>query len=68
MVLEKKIFEGFLIISLCKTKLAPGRGHFDPGGHDFRNLGRGPLDDASCQISKLCALWFLRRRFLKVSL
>ena len=65
MVLEKKIFEGFPYIFLCETKFTPGRSHLDPGGHDLNNLGRGPLDDALCQISKLWALWFWRRRFLK---
>ena len=55
MVLEKKIFEGVPYISLCETKFALGRGQFDPGGHDLNNLGRGPLGDASRQISKLWA-------------
>ena len=31
-------------------------------------LGGGPLDDGSCKISKLKAICFLRRRFLKISI
>ena len=30
-------------------------------------LGRGPLEDATYQISKLYAFWFLTRRFFKFS-
>ena len=33
-------------------------------GHHLNNPDREPLDDATCKILKLYALWFLRRRFL----
>ena len=29
-----------------------GRGHFWPQGYNMNNLGSGPLDEASYQISK----------------
>ena len=44
-----------------------GAGHFWPQGDNLNKLGRGPLGDATYQISKLKALWFQRRRFLKFS-
>ena len=31
----------------------PGAGHFWPQGHDLNKFGRGLLDDATNQISKL---------------
>ena len=43
-----------------------GWGHFWPQGYNLNNLGRGPLDEASYQIAKTWALWFQRRRFLKI--
>ena len=43
-----------------------GRGHFWPQGYYLNNIGRGPLGDATYQISQLYALWF-QRRFLKFS-
>ena len=46
-------FLRFPYITLCKTKFAPGQGQFCPWGHNLNNVGRGPLDDATCQISKL---------------
>ena len=61
----KKIFEVLFYICLCKIREAPGWGQYWPEGHDLSNLGRGPLDNATCQISKLYVLWFQRRRFLK---
>ena len=45
---------------------ALGQGHFWPQGNYLNNLARGLLDEASYQISKTWALWFKRRRFLKV--
>ena len=44
-----------------------GHGHFWPQGHNLNKFGWGPLGDATYQISKLYALWFQRRRFLKFS-
>ena len=40
-----------------------GMAKFDPQGHDWHNLCRGPLAIAKYKISKLWALWFQRRRF-----
>jgi len=47
--------------------VTPGLGQFRPQGHNLNNFGRGPLDDATYQIWKLCALWFQTRRFLKIA-
>ena len=44
----------------------PGAGPFWPQGYNLNNLCRGPVDEASYQISTTWALWFQRRRFLKV--
>ena len=44
-----------------------GLGQSQPQGHGLHNFGRGPLDDATCQISKLYAIWFQRRRFFNFS-
>ena len=40
-------------------------GPFWPKGYNLNNLGRGTLDEATYQISKTGAFWFLTRRFLK---
>ena len=39
-------------ISLCKT-CGPWSGPFLAQGHNLNKLGRGPLDDATYQISRL---------------
>ena len=47
----------------------PGRGHFSPKGYNLNKLGRGPLGDATYQISRLYtvyALWLKTRRFSHV--
>ena len=60
-VLDKKIFSCFPYISLCKTS--------DPWGGAILNiLGRGPLGNATYQISRLWALRFQTRRIFHVSL
>ena len=46
-------FLSFPIQILCKTYQPPRRGLLDPGGHDLKYFGSGPLGDATCQISKL---------------
>ena len=53
-------FWSFPSLSLC-FKLVnppppppPGQGQFWPQGHHMKNLARGPLGDATYQISKLC--------------
>ena len=48
--------------------ISPVAGAFVAWGHNLNNLVRGPLGDAACQISQVWALWFQRRRFLKVFL
>ena len=48
--------------------ISPGAGQFRPGGRHLYKLGRKPFGDASYQISKLWAMWFLRRRFFKIFL
>ena len=45
-VSDKKIFSHFSYISLCKTIVTPGRGHFWPQGYNLNKLGRGLLGDA----------------------
>ena len=55
MVSDKKIFPGFPYFSLCKTcdtKVGP----FWPKGHNLNKLGRGPLGDATIQISRFYVL------------
>ena len=37
----------------CSNTWPPGRGQFWPQGHHMNKLGRGPLGDATYQISKL---------------
>ena len=46
--------------------LAPGRGHFWPKGYNLNNLSKGPLDEATDQISKTWEFWFQSIRYLKV--
>ena len=55
-----------LPISANVKLLTPGRAHFWPQGYNLKTLGRGPLDDATYQISRLYALWFQTRRFFHV--
>ena len=49
-VSAKKIFSCFPYVSLCKTCKA-WAAHFWPQGHNLNKLGRGPLGDATYQIS-----------------
>ena len=50
-------FHVFPFISLCET-CDRGWGNIWPQGHNLDKLGRDPLGDATCQISRLSALWF----------
>ena len=51
---------------LCSNIWPPGWGQFWPHGHHMNKLGRGPLGDATYQISKLWAFFhFQRRKILK---
>ena len=49
MVSDKKIFQCF--ISLCITCDPQARDNFWPQGDNLNKLGRGPLGDATYQIS-----------------
>ena len=42
-VLQEKIFEWFPYVSLCETKFAPGRGHFDTGCHNLKYFHLSPF-------------------------
>ena len=64
LVSEKKNFKVFLLCSYVSnlwslhtpphTPHTPVRGQFWLQGHHMNNLGRGPLGDATYEISKLC--------------
>ena len=41
-------------------------GHFLPQGYDLNNFNSGPFDEATYQISRIWAIQFLTKRFLKV--
>ena len=60
-VSKKKNFEILFLSSYVPSCDPPGRGHMN-------KLGRGPLEDATCQISKLYWLQFGTRRFSKISI
>ena len=51
---EKKNFKVFLLCSYVSNLWPPGRGPIWPQGHHMNNLRRGPLGDATYQVSKLC--------------
>ena len=55
--------------SLVKADHVPGdsTSHFWSQRHYLNKLGRGPLGDATYQISRLEALWFQTRRFFMFS-
>ena len=55
-------FSMFPYMSLCKTCDPQGRDNFYPQGDHLNKLGRGPLGDATFQISRLWALWFQTSR------
>ena len=64
LVSEKKfLFLVFPIVSLWRLS-TPGAWPNLTQGYGWHNLCRGPLAIATYKISKLCALWFQRRRFL----
>ena len=64
-VSEKKIFSCFTIQAYVKHVTPWGGPIFSQQGHNLNKLGRGSLDDATNQISRLYALWFKTRNFLK---
>ena len=49
-----------------ETGEPPGQGQFWSLGHNLNTNGRGPLGDATYQISRLYALWLQMRRSFKV--
>ena len=53
---EKKNFKVFLLCSYVSNLWRPGRDPIWPHGHHMNNFGRGPLGDATYEISKLCTL------------
>ena len=67
LVSEKKNFKVFLLCSYVSNLWPPVRGPIWPQGHHMNNLGRGPLGDATYEISKLCTFYFQRRKILKFS-
>ena len=61
-MLSDKIFKVFPCMGLYKTS-DPWRGaNFEPRAI-INNFGRGPLDEATYQISKTWAFWFQIRSF-----
>ena len=52
MLLDKKIWSCFPYKAYVKH-VTQGLGNFCPQGHTLNKIGRGPLGDASYQISKL---------------
>ena len=54
LVSEKKNFKVFLLCSYVSNLWPPGWGPTWPQGHHMNNHGRGPLEDATYEISKLC--------------
>ena len=48
------------------ARIKSTRDHAPQGGANLNKLGRRPLGDAICQISRLEALWFQARRFFYV--
>ena len=67
-VSDKKIFSCLPYISLYKTYVSPGGPILGPRGIILNKLGRGPLGDASYQISRLKASWFQIRGFCHIFL
>ena len=57
----------FPSLFLCSNLWPPGQGRFWLKGHHMNKLGRGPLEDAIYQISKLYAFQFQWIRILKFS-
>ena len=50
MVSNKKIFQDFYYLSLCKTRDPQSGTIFWCHGYNLNNLGRGPLDEPTYQI------------------
>ena len=50
---KQEDFSPYFPIKANVKHLTPGAGQFWPKGHNLNKLGRGPLGDATYQISKL---------------
>ena len=68
MILKKKIFEYFSMYFYGLNLRPLTRGHLGPWDLHLNKLGRGPLGNATYQISNIWAKWFWRRRFLNIFL
>ena len=68
MVLKKKIFEYFSMHFYGLNLRPLTRGHLGPWDLHLNKLGRGPLGNATYQISNIWAKWFWRRRFFNIFL
>ena len=44
--------EDFEVYFIFEPKILPQQGHFGPQGHHLNKLGRGPLGNATYQISR----------------
>ena len=58
---QTKRFLKFFPVWLYVKEVTPGAGPFLPQGYNLNNFGRGPLDEATYQISKTWAFWFKKR-------
>ena len=67
LVSEKKNSEVSLFCSYVRTCEPLEWGQFLHQEHHMNKLGRGPLGDATCQISKLLAFPFQRRNIFNFS-
>ena len=64
---DKKIIKVFPYMGLCKTSDPRCKPIFGPQGYNLNKFGRGPLDEATYQISKMWAFWFQTKRFFNFS-
>ena len=65
---RQKICFTFSLNRLSKTNDPQGGTVFWPQGYNSFKLGRGPLGDATYQISSLQALWFQTNGFFHILL
>ena len=68
MVLKKKSFEYFSMYFFGLNLGPLAWGHLGPWDLHLNKLGRGPLGNATYQISNIWAMWFWQRRFLNIFL
>ena len=65
MVQTRRYFHVFRKKAFVKH-VTQGAGPLWPQGHTLNKVGKGPLGDATYQISRLYALWFPTGRFFHV--